>query len=95
MTAREYAQYVFRLMEKAGYPYMSPELDDDEIYGVPPVVKVWDANQGMIRLIAFADDEAGAVEALQYARDVFRQWITLNITGLKPGGSRKVIRQPK
>jgi hypothetical protein len=70
MNAKEFAHYVFGLMEKAGYPYMSPELDDHDLPGLPPTIKVWDANQGMIRLIGFADDEVGAKEALQHGRDL-------------------------
>lgn len=69
MNAKEFAQYVFGLMDKAGYPYMSPELDDLDLTGVPPMIKVWDADMGMIRLIAFADDRTGAIEALEWARD--------------------------
>jgi len=70
MNASKFAQYVFNLMEKSGYPYMSPELDDLDLPGVPPTIKVWDADMSMIRLIAFADDEAGLPEALQHARDL-------------------------
>ena len=70
MKAKEFAQHVFSLMDKAGYPYMSPELDDLDLLGVPPTIKVWDADMSMIRLIAFADDEAGLPEALQHARDL-------------------------
>lgn len=69
MTASEYARYVFNLMVKAGSPYYNAELDDD-IPDVPPQIKVWDNTMQMIRVICFADDEAGAAEALSYARDV-------------------------
>lgn len=69
MNASEYAQGVYNLMAATDWPFYSPELDDG-IPNVPPQIKVWDADMGMIRVICFADDEAGAAEALSYARDV-------------------------
>lgn len=68
MNAAEAAKYIFGLMEKAGYPYMSPELDAD-IPDCPPQIQVWDDKRQMIRVISFADDEAGSEEALRYSRD--------------------------
>lgn len=71
MSAKEYAQYVFDLMQKTGYPYMSPELGD-EIPDCPSQIQVWDAEMSMIRVISFADDAAGVEEALRYS------WDTIN-----------------
>lgn len=68
MNAKEFAQYIFDLMAKSGWPYMSPELDAD-IPDCPPQIKVWDERNQMIRVISFADDENGMDEALNYSRD--------------------------
>jgi hypothetical protein len=72
MNAQGFAAHIFDLMQKANdQRYYSPELEwDERLPECPPVVKVWDAEWGTERVIAFADDETSAEETLRYARDM-------------------------
>jgi hypothetical protein len=65
MSAKEFAQYVFNLMDKAGYPYMSPELNEATDVS-PLVIRVWDDRIQMLRTIAFADSAEQARNALNW-----------------------------
>lgn len=68
MNASEYAREVLEDMKRKGYPYLSPELWDD-IPNCPPQIQVWFDRTQTIRVVSFADDEAGLAEALRYSRD--------------------------
>lgn len=76
MSASDNARLIMAILQKKDDRYYSPELDDLDLPGVPPTIKVWDADMAMIRYMVFAEDEAGAESTLQYARDTIATFDT-------------------
>jgi len=76
MSASDNARTIMAILQKKNDRYYGPELDDLDLPDVPPTIKVWDADMAIIRYMAFAEDEAGAESALQYARDTIATFDT-------------------